>query len=63
MDCGIATDDIEDLKTKLERAFEVGDVIVTTGGVSMGDRDLIRQVLVQVRKRILKLTFFNLLVC
>ena len=49
MDCGIANDDIENLKTKLEKAFEVGDVVVTTGGVSMGDRDLLRQVIVQVR--------------
>ena len=46
-DCGIATDDLEDLNNKLSNALQSGDIVVTTGGVSMGDRDLIRQVLVQ----------------
>ena len=47
-DCGIATDDLENLKTKISLALDKGDMIVTTGGVSMGDKDLLRQVLVQV---------------
>eukprot|EP00093_Oithona_nana_P010964 10964.XXX_314233_311586_1 [CDS] Oithona nana genome sequencing. len=46
-DCGIATDDLEDLNDKLSQALQSGDIVVTTGGVSMGDRDLLRQVLVQ----------------
>ena len=48
-DCGIATDDLEDLKAKITLALNNGDLIVTTGGVSMGDKDLLRQVLVKVR--------------
>ena len=55
MDCGIASDDLEDLKNKLEEAFEVGDIVVTTGGVSMGDRDLLRQVLVEVNGMLIHL--------
>ena len=48
-DAGIATDDLNDLKLKLSKAFDHGDMVVTTGGVSMGDKDLLRQILVQVR--------------
>jgi gephyrin len=47
VDCGIANDDLGDLKAKLTFALDHGDMIVTTGGVSMGDKDLLRQVLVQ----------------
>merc|ERR1711953_238988 len=46
-DCGIATDELEDLKAKITLAMGNGDLIVTTGGVSMGDKDLLRQVLVK----------------
>ena len=48
-DAGIASDDLADLKWKLSTAFDHGDLVVTTGGVSMGDKDLLRQILVQVR--------------
>ena len=47
-DAGIASDDLVDLKSKLSTAFDHGDLVVTTGGVSMGDKDLLRQILVQV---------------
>ena len=47
-DAGIASDDLVDLKLKLSTAFDHGDLVVTTGGVSMGDKDLLRQILVQV---------------
>ncbi len=47
VDCGIAPDDLDELKAKLASALDQGDLVVTTGGVSMGDRDLLRQVLVQ----------------
>ena len=47
-DAGIASDDLGDLKSKLTDAFEHGDLVVTTGGVSMGDKDLLRQILLQV---------------
>ncbi len=46
-DCGIATDDPDSLVTKLHSGFSNGDILVTTGGVSMGDRDIIRLVLEQ----------------
>jgi len=45
-DAGIAKDDLENLTKALQIALERCDVLVTTGGVSMGDRDLLRQVLV-----------------
>lgn len=45
-DAGIAIDDLEILEAKLKTAFECGDLVVTTGSVSMGDRDILRQVLV-----------------
>jgi len=46
VDAGIAKDDLENLTKALQKAFEQSDILVTTGGVSMGDRDLLRQVLV-----------------
>ena len=46
IDAGIAKDDLEKLTNALQSAFDRSDVLVTTGGVSMGDRDLLRQVLV-----------------
>ena len=45
-DGGIARDDLTVLTESLRAALEVSDIVVTTGGVSMGDRDLLRQVLV-----------------
>lgn len=35
------------LRAALEEAFKVNEVVVTTGGVSMGERDLVKQVLVE----------------
>jgi len=46
IDAGIAKDDLVNLTNALQSAFDQSDVLVTTGGVSMGDRDLLRQVLV-----------------
>eukprot|EP00090_Calanus_glacialis_P034649 TRINITY_DN5842_c0_g1_i4.p1 TRINITY_DN5842_c0_g1~~TRINITY_DN5842_c0_g1_i4.p1 ORF type:complete len:345 (-),score=111.04 TRINITY_DN5842_c0_g1_i4:36-1049(-) len=46
VDAGIAKDDLGTLTAALQSAFDKSDVLVTTGGVSMGDRDLLRQVLV-----------------
>merc|ERR1719220_3083729 len=45
-DAGVAKDDIQQLTAVLKSALEISDLLVTTGGVSMGDRDLLRQVLV-----------------
>jgi molybdopterin biosynthesis enzyme len=33
------------LKTKITRALESADILVTTGGVSMGEKDLIKTAL------------------
>ncbi|XP_067132977.1 gephyrin [Centruroides vittatus] len=44
-DGGIAKDNPEDIKMKLDKMFQNADVIVTTGGVSMGEKDIIKQVL------------------
>ena len=42
---GIATDDVEDLARRIERGVEEADMLITTGGVSAGDRDLVQEVL------------------
>ena len=44
LDAGIARDNIPDLTSCLSAALQNTDILVTTGGVSMGDRDLLRQV-------------------
>ena len=43
-DAGVAKDDLQQLADVLKAALETSDLLVTTGGVSMGDRDLLRQV-------------------
>ena len=44
VDCGIARDDPQILLDVLKKSLSKCDVLVTTGGVSMGDRDLLRWV-------------------
>ncbi|KAF8783402.1 Gephyrin like protein [Argiope bruennichi] len=44
-DAGIARDFADDIKTKLISAFRAADIIVTTGSVSMGEKDILKQVL------------------
>ncbi len=46
-DFGIARDEHVELTTKLENALHECDLVVTTGSVSMGDRDILRDVLQQ----------------
>ncbi|KAH9376112.1 hypothetical protein HPB48_012823 [Haemaphysalis longicornis] len=46
-DAGIARDDFEDHVKKLKAAFEVADIVVSSGGVSMGEKDLLKTVLVK----------------
>ena len=43
-DAGVAKDDLQALTAALTAALATAQVLVTTGGVSMGDRDLLRQV-------------------
>nr|ACI90337.1 molybdenum cofactor-like protein [Philodina roseola] len=45
IDGGTAKDDEKSVIETLENAFERGDLIISTGGVSMGDRDLIKSIL------------------
>ena len=44
VDCGIAIDEPDSLLDKLRACLDGGDIVVTTGGVSMGDRDILRKV-------------------
>lgn len=46
VDAGIAKDHATTLLSSLKSAFEKADVLVTTGGVSMGERDILRPVLI-----------------
>ena len=45
IDLGIIGDDIDELRSAYTRAAENADIIVSTGGVSMGDYDYVKQVL------------------
>ncbi len=42
-DYGVAVDTLEDLKTKIQLSLTENDVIITTGGVSVGDFDFIEE--------------------
>jgi molybdopterin molybdotransferase len=41
---GIASDDHADVRSRLQRGIEVADVLVTTGGVSVGAHDVVKDV-------------------
>lgn len=45
-DCGIAQDNPNSVKLALSAAFSRHDVVITTGGVSMGEFDVIKNVLI-----------------
>ncbi|RUS89088.1 hypothetical protein EGW08_003151, partial [Elysia chlorotica] len=45
VDLGIAKDSPDALLQKLRAALDLADVVITTGGVSMGDKDYLKQVL------------------
>ncbi|GFS89055.1 gephyrin [Nephila pilipes] len=45
VDCGIAKDTADDYMCYLRTAFEAADIIVTSGSVSMGEKDILKQVL------------------
>ncbi|RWS23230.1 gephyrin-like protein [Leptotrombidium deliense] len=46
VDIGIAKDNANDVCTKINEALELADVLISTGGVSMGDKDLVKDVLI-----------------
>ena len=71
IDVGISKDDPTVLLSKLRDALSSADVLVTSGGVSMGERDILRPVLqsdfeaeihfAQVsRKHLFRITFYTL---
>jgi len=41
---GLVRDDKEEIKTKMINALEVNDIVVTTGGVSVGDFDFVKEI-------------------
>lgn len=45
LDLGIARDQVDDIYAKLCHGLDNADVIITTGGVSMGEKDLLKQIL------------------
>ena len=45
LDLGIVRDDADLLRTTLDRAAEESDAIITSGGVSMGEYDLVKAIL------------------
>ncbi|CAH8624496.1 unnamed protein product [Dicrocoelium dendriticum] len=47
IDFGIVRDQIDSLYTLLNHAFSCCDILITTGGVSMGERDLVTHVLTE----------------
>lgn len=49
---GIIPDNIDILREKLRLAFEQADLVISTGGVSAGDYDFIKDVLVQIGAQI-----------
>jgi len=51
-DRGIVRDDLNAITQAFQHASESADVIVTTGGVSVGDRDLVRPALEQAGARL-----------
>ena len=48
IDLGCVPDDAEQIRAALEEAAETGDIIVTSGGVSVGDADLVRDLVAEL---------------
>ncbi|UJR36001.1 hypothetical protein I4U23_028741 [Adineta vaga] len=47
VDGGTATDDEASVIQTLKSAFDIADVVISTGGVSMGDKDLLKTILTE----------------
>jgi molybdopterin molybdotransferase len=50
---GIAPDDFEATKKMIREALQAGDLLVTTGGVSVGDRDFVKEAIRELGGEIL----------
>lgn len=48
IDLGVVSDDAAQLATRLQQAAAMADVIITSGGVSVGDHDLTRKVVAEL---------------
>ena len=48
IDLGIVADARDELRTRLLEAAEIGDIVVTSGGVSVGAHDLVKDVLGEI---------------
>ena len=48
VDLGIVADDVTALRTALAAAADTADVVVTSGGVSMGDHDVVKEELLRL---------------
>lgn len=44
-DLGIVQDNVDEIFDKIQKSCAIADVIVSTGGVSMGEKDLLKKVL------------------
>jgi gephyrin len=45
VDLGIAADDVHDVYRRMRSGLEAADVLITSGGVSMGERDVLKPVM------------------
>ena len=48
MQLGCIKDDKENIKKEVAKAFEQSDIVVTTGGVSVGDFDFVKDVIIEL---------------
>lgn len=48
IDLGIAGDDAEDVEKKIRAGMEKADLLITSGGVSVGDHDIVKEVLLRL---------------
>jgi molybdopterin biosynthesis enzyme len=47
---GIVTDEVDRIATRVEHALEVSDLLLTLGGTSLGEKDLVEQALRRVSR-------------
>jgi len=52
LDLGIASDNMEDLETQVRKGLEGSHILITSGGVSMGESDLLKPVLTAIGAQI-----------
>ncbi|WP_353096979.1 gephyrin-like molybdotransferase Glp [Tissierella praeacuta] len=50
---GMCNDKIKDIKDKLKSSLELADMVITTGGVSVGDADLVKEAFQEIGGEIL----------